>query len=202
MIKSDYLYIWNDVETGSIIASGLKLIDFLPSIIEKSGVILLKHCYENARQAPTSAFSYIEIGDIQKLLKDDVYSWGDFYWVDYSTNNFPSLNKEDISELIYFSENALPKSSTNIPSLGNDFMVAAHDDGWYVRVFYSDWNLVCQLLDEKAPELTVEQRESLHEGESGFWIQDKCVRSEDKTFDVDVVINRNLVREGQTGLDR
>ena len=68
MIKNNYLYIWNDVETGSIIASGLNFIDFLPCIIGGSGLILLKHCYENANKDSTSSYDYIEIENIQNIF--------------------------------------------------------------------------------------------------------------------------------------
>lgn len=192
MLDQGYLYIWNDVESKSIISSGIKFSDFVPDFNDKGGVILLRHDFSEPRHDSLSALCYVNARDVKNLLSADIYSWGDFYWANFSTENFPTLSEDEISELHYFTDNAMPMKSARVSSLCNDFIVAAHDDGWYVRAFYSSWKSVCRLLDRKAPELTNEQREILLKGGSGFWVQNGSVYLEDKTFNVDEVINRNI----------
>lgn len=194
MIASTYLYVWNDTQHCSIVASGLQFTDFEPLLRGKSGLLLLRHHFEGARRNIKSGLDYIEVERIQLLAKSDIYSWGDFYWADYSVPDLAHLTADEVSELSYFATEALPKKAPRINSLGNDFLVAAHDDGWYIRAFYSDWDFMAQVIQRRAPELTIKDLDSLRVGTSGFWINSGEVRTEEMTFDVDVVINRNLKR--------
>lgn len=190
-----YLYVWHDVQTGSVVASGLRFADFEPVLKGKGGVLLLRHHFERARKDEASGLEYADADVVPLLARADTYSWGDFYWADYSTQHFPKLTSEEVSELLYFSTSALPKRSPCVESLANTLLVAAHDDGWYLRAFYSNWDDIAQVLQMKESGLTGKHLEALKQGTDGFWVQNAEVRIEERTFDVDVVINRNLRRQ-------
>lgn len=194
MIDFTYLYVWNDTQHGSIVASGLRFADFEPLLQGKSGLLLFRHHFDGARRNPVFGLDYVEAERIQLLAKENIYSWGDFYWADYSVSEFTHLTADEILELSYFSTEALPKKVPRIESLCNDFLVASHDDGWYVRAFYSDWNSITQVIKRRAPELTTKNLNALKAGNNGFWIAGGEVHVEEKTFDVDAIINRNLKR--------
>lgn len=188
----EYLYVWNDVETGSIVASGLSFSDLISSLDNVAGVILLRHHSEVATCDLNSSLMYVDGEKMESLLSEDIYSWGDFYWIDYSLGDLSSMNKSSISEIEYFSKNATPMNAAGISGLNNKYMAAAHDDGWFVRLYYSSWDAVVKLFASRSPELTNDQVESLRTGEGAFWIQNGSVVNEEKTFNVDAVINRNL----------
>lgn len=197
MIASSYFYVWNDIEHRSLVASGLRFADFLP-LLQGRGVLLLRHHFECAQRDPASELEYVDAKDIQSLAIAAIYSWGDFYWADWIPTNSLRPTADEISDLQHFTSEALPRNSSHIVSLDNELLVAAHDDGWYVRAFYSRWDVMSQLVKMKAPQLTTSNLDSLERGVCGFWVQDGEVRVEEKTFDVDVVINRNF-RKGAVG---
>jgi hypothetical protein len=78
--------------------------------------------------------------EIPKVVGENIYSWGDFCWVDYNTENFPHLTKREIAELLYFGHKAEPLNEVRIPSLNNKYLFYAHDDGWFLKLYYVNWD--------------------------------------------------------------
>jgi len=186
-----YLYIWNDVESNSVVISGVNFSKLIPILSDSEGIILIKHYSEVASFYSNLSLSYVSSKNLHSLTGEDIYSWGDFYWLDYSTNDFSLIEKDVLSEIKYFSDNAMPMKSANIKGVGNRYIAAAHDDGWYVRLFYACEDALEKLIDVVAFELSGEQKNSLRQGDA-FWIQNGIIRQVQKTFDVDAVINLNL----------
>lgn len=49
MTRSDYLYLWHDPKSRSVVASGLSFADIAPSLEGVSVLVLLKHSWKYSR---------------------------------------------------------------------------------------------------------------------------------------------------------
>jgi hypothetical protein len=67
--------------------------------------------------------------------------------VDYNTETFPNIPKNEIAELLYFGHQGEPFGDIRIPSLKNKYLYYAHDDGWILRLYYKKWDDIVKLID-------------------------------------------------------
>jgi hypothetical protein len=188
----DYLYVWHDLEQHALVASGIEFNDLLPSLSSQGGVLLLEHESETAAHDSASSFSFVNVERLPEFATEDIYSWGNFVWVDYAHRQSLSVSDEEVAELLFFAHKARPLRRISLPSLENKFLAYAHDDGWYLRLYYSDWQNVEALLVRSVPTLGAQHLSELKQGVHGFWIRGGQVKEEEKTDDVDRVLNRWL----------
>jgi hypothetical protein len=188
----DYLYVWHDLEQHAVVASGIEFNDFQPSLSSQGGVLLLKHESEIAAHDSASCLSFVDSESLSGLAMENIYSWGNFVWADYGHQQSLSVSDEDVSELLFFAHKARPLRRIALPTIGNKFLAYAHDDGWYLRLYYSDWQHVEALLVRSLPTLGAQHLFQLKLGVHGFWIRGGQVEQEEKTDDVDRVLNRRL----------
>ena len=189
----NYLYIWHDPEQHLIVASGTEFTDLVDHISLSSGLILLSHGYDDANYDKSSRFDFIEKNDIRELQNADIYSWGDFCWVDYNSETFPFISKEEIAELLYFSHMAEPIKNIIYPSLKNKFLCYSHDDGWFLKLYYKNWNDINALV--KSLNITCNKDElinSLLSQKHALWVQGGSIEEEEITFDIDSILNKKL----------
>lgn len=144
----DYLYLWNDPKNRRVVASGIQFADVVQGLAERlGGVVLLKHEYEDGIHDPATRLDYVGNEGVVGVCDQDTCSWGDLRWADFTgtpsaKNPFPSLAKEGLAELLYFAHTAEPLRDVSIPGLGNRYLAAAHDNGWFLMLYYADWNVV------------------------------------------------------------
>jgi hypothetical protein len=200
----NYLYIWHKKEQQFIVASGIEFADISGYISLSSGLILLSHCFDDAKFDKNSRFDFIGQKGIRELSNEDIYSWGDFCWVDYDSESFPKISKKEIAELLYFSHMAEPFKSIIYPSLKNKFLFYSHDDSWFLKLYYKNWNDINDLISalniscdkDKLINSLISQRHAL-------WVQGDSIEEEESTFDIDSIINKRLkapttIRKGVT----
>ena len=188
----EYLYIWNNPEERFIVASGLEF-KYLAPLLCVGGLILLEHKSEVARYDNKSLFEYVPKAGFRDLANEDMYSWGNFSWVDYSADTVPAITPEDVAEILYFGHAAKPLREIHIQSIGNQFLAYAHDDGWFLQLYYVEWESVWRILSKLYPVLlSGNVAVPLQEGSSALWMNNGLVVQEVKTFDVDSVLNRRL----------
>src|SRR6187402_878429 len=147
----DYLYIWNDKEQQAIIVSGLEFKDFLPVLNLQDGIILMEHKSDICEYDDVSGFNYCESDNLHKLLDEDIYSWGDFIWADYKSKKKLLVSEKEVSELLYFAHKRKPLHKIDLPSINNKFLCHIHDDGWRMKLYYTDWKYVEELLSKSIP---------------------------------------------------
>lgn len=192
----DYLYIWNDPKKQCIVASGIEFKKLSSHFDRSRALILIDHKSVNGRQDSNSGFDFFDQTDVCNLVEEDIYSWGNFSWADYDTSELPpfsppSLLPEEVAELLYFAHSGKPLRKVFIPSLRNQFLAHAHDDGWLLKLYYSDWSDVEVLLRKVFPEKPVCSRLSeLRSGNCAFWVQGGTISIEEITLDIDSIINR------------
>jgi hypothetical protein len=188
----NYLYIWNNKKNKSIIASGLEFRDFLKIFGNKGGLILLKHRYDNTEYDNNSRFDYIKNDMIFELVKDSIYNYGDFVLVDYE-NSFPNLSDKTISELLFFAHMGKPYKSILIPELNNAFLYNSHDDGWFLRLYYSSWEMAEEALEKILLDHQKQIIKDIKLTENAFWIEDGKINKEISTFNIDSILNRKIM---------
>lgn len=189
----DYLYVWHDPEQRFLVASGIEFTDFLPCLKSQGGIVLVDHQSETSTHDPNTSLDFVQASDLSELAAEDIYSWGNFVWADYATPTFPSISDEEIAELLFLAHKAKPLRDVSIPSLGNQFLGYEHDDGWYLQLYYAHWNHIERLLATAIP-ATVGKLDVLElaRGSHGFWLQAGETHREEKTHDVDKILNRRL----------
>jgi hypothetical protein len=189
----DYLYVWRDLERQCLVVSGIEFKDFLPCLKSRGGIVLLDHQFEMATYDPNTSFDFVQASDLSELAAEDIYSWGNFVWADYASSTFPLICDEEIAELLFLAHKAKPLHEVSIPSLGNQFLGYEHDDGWYLRLYYTHWDRIEKLLPALIP-ATLGRLDviELRQGNQGFWLQAGETHSEEKTHDIDKILNRRL----------
>lgn len=189
----DYLYVWHDPEQQFLVASGIEFRDFLPCLKSQGGIVLIDHQSEIATYDASTSFDFVQASDLSDLAAEDIYSWGNFVWADYASPTFPSISDTEIAELLFLAHKAKPLNGVSITCLGNQFLGYEHDDGWYLRLYYTRWEHIERLLAEVVP-ATLGNLDvlELKQGTHGFWLQGGETHREVKTHDVDTVLNRRL----------
>jgi hypothetical protein len=193
ILMRDYLYVWHDPEQRFLVASGIEFKDFLPCLKSQGGIVLIDHQSEIATYDASTSFDFVQASNLFELAAEDIYSWGNFVWADYAGPTFPSISDEEIAELLFLAHKAKPLHEASIPSLGNQFLGYEHDDGWYVQLYYTYWEQVERLLAAAIP-ATLGKLDvfELGRGVHGYWLQGGETHHEEKTHDVDKILNRWL----------
>lgn len=189
----NYLYIWHDPAAHMIVASGIELHDFLPALQDGGGVLLLKGNAQAARHDARSGLPYVPRQQLACLASEDISAWGSHAWADYASASVPALDEAALAEAHYFARHGQPLRQPRIAGTHNRFLAYGHDDGWYLKLFYTDWADVADFLDAAVPGgLGKLDPCALQGGEDGCWLQHGIAETEMKTHDIDSVLNRRL----------
>lgn len=98
-----------------------------------------------------------------------------------------------MAELLYFGHTAEPLRDVAIPGLGNRYLAAAHDDGWFLMLYYADWTVVTDLLSSLPFPGHLQGQPVLFEGrEHAVWIDTNGLSPEEETSDIDRILRRRL----------
>jgi hypothetical protein len=189
----DYIYIWNDPTKQCIVASGIEFRDISERVGLDGGVILLCHYAgwtpSYANHDEQSRFDYVPCSNITKLAEENVGMWGDFIWADYVGSVMPAIPGQEIAELMYFAHIGEPLGRIALPTLGNRLLCYIHDDGWYLRLFYSSWSDIEALIGPLCPQVNPKDLQS---GSTAHWISGTSVEPEEKTLHIDTILNRRF----------
>lgn len=129
--------------------SGISFADFMESVTPPiENILLLKGDYLGEKNL--HKFEILEGREqIAKLMLEDIYSYGDFCFIDYSdVASINNLKEEQIAELLYLSHMFKPLKSPFFDVLQNKFAYLSHDDGWYCRLYCNDWKSPVKLLHD------------------------------------------------------
>jgi len=115
---------------------GIEFYEFMSCVEHRpENLILLKHKFDNAQLNLASRFEYTTSQEIDELISDDVYGYGDFCWVDFKEeDDLDYMTSLQIAELLYFGHLAEPLHVT--PK--HRFAYYAHDDGWFNKLYVSE----------------------------------------------------------------
>lgn len=133
----DLIYVsGNEFDHKCFYSYGIEFREFMSCVEQRpENLILLKHNFDNAILNLHSRFEYVTAQEINELIDDDVYGYGDFCWVDIDTvEALDTMSKQQIAELLYFGH--LAKPLHEIPKVR--FAYYAHDDGWFNKLYVTE----------------------------------------------------------------
>jgi hypothetical protein len=192
----DYLYIWNDPVEHFILASGIEFKALSKAVIHKSLWLLDSEFYGGKMNFP-GRFVFVTEEAEKELVRDDVHGYGDFSWADSKYDHELELTKKEIAELAYFARCSEPYDWIGMPSLRNDFLVFAHDDGWFLKMYYTAPDLMSQVL--RRLQLPPDFIKDVMKGDKAYYVDKKGTEIVERTLDVDsiltVMYNRNKQRK-------
>ena len=201
----NYLYLWRDPRRECLVASGLEFKDFHRHLrTHTSGVVLLKHGYTEALEHP-SGLEFVPLAGIPALIEDDPYGYGDLLWADSPTvvdgeSMLPAISDSELAELLFFGHTARPLGAVSLDCIKNQFLFAAHDDGWSLRVYANSWDASCDLLRSLAIADRFSQSaevviETIEDGTSACFISRGEFKEVECSENIDSVLDRYLKPE-------
>ncbi|MDN2696318.1 hypothetical protein O0882_08320 [Janthinobacterium sp. SUN073] len=180
-----YLYIWHDPVARMIVASGIEFKDVIPALQDADGIVLRKGSAGTARKP--AACQTVARQQLPALMHEDIHAWGSHAWADYRGAP-PAPGDAEVAALLGHHGALAP-----LPALRGRFLAFAHDDGWYLKLFYGEWDDAAALLAGAIPPaLGTLDMDALQQGGDGYWLQDGVLDLELTTHDIDSVLNRRL----------
>ena len=140
----DIFYINAFPENNEIVYYGMQLNEFIKyAPVELSQLLLLEAEYFGTGFRSKTKFEVVTKEEMNDFLKEDVYSYGNFCWVDFNQReNVENLEPFEIAELLYLGHMFKPVKSPFFDKIQNRYAYLAHDDGWFCRLYcnqYSDF---------------------------------------------------------------
>lgn len=138
----DFYYTVCDFEKNEVFSCGATFLDFMKFIGDKpENILLLKSLFGDGQWNDEIRLDYVDSDNMINLINDDVYSYGDFCWVDYKDfSKIENISKMELAELLYLGHMFQPLYEANMKWLDNKYVYTAHDDDFYSRVFMEDIN--------------------------------------------------------------
>jgi hypothetical protein len=137
----DVFYINGNISKGEFNYYGMEFSEFIqysPKTI--NNLLLLAHNYHRAEYCSRYYLDIVE-GQraIELMAKDDIYTYGDFCFVDYDQHSdIENLSPTEVASLLYLSHMKSPLDSAFFNVLKNNYAYLAHDDGWFCRLHCKD----------------------------------------------------------------
>ncbi|WP_047153058.1 hypothetical protein [Aneurinibacillus tyrosinisolvens] len=140
----DVFYINAFPENNEIVYYGMELREFVKyAPVELNKLLLLEAEYFSPGFRSRTQFEVVDKEEMEDFLKEDVYSYGNFSWVDFNQKeNIEKLESPEIAGLLYLGHMFEPIESPFFEKIENRYAYLAHDDGWFCRVYckyYSDF---------------------------------------------------------------
>jgi hypothetical protein len=99
----------------------------LPSPI--TNMLLLKHNYWGKAMEIKSNLERVIGENINEFMKEDVYNFGDFCWVDFNNeHNLDKLEPIEVAHLLYLGQMKKPIDTPFFDKIDNRFAYCAHDN--------------------------------------------------------------------------
>ncbi len=183
----DYLYIWNDPKNNFILASGIEFKDLAKAVPHKS-LWLLAHEFDQGDISWPSRFMHVSKPVERKLVKDDIYRYGDFSWMDSAYEQKVNISDLEIAKLAYFKQCSQPYGVIECPSIGNQFLVFAHDDGWFLKMYYTSFEKMNSVLTKMKISDTIIKM--IENGQKAVYSDRVGIENVERTLDVDLVMSK------------
>jgi len=133
------IYFNYDSDINRVISYGIEFKEFIQSLSKRPNNILVLEGNFGSSFDFTTNCEYCISGDIDEFTKEDVYSYGNFSWIDFeSVGSLKTLTPQEVAELFYIGKIWRPVTSSFFEKLNNRFVYTAHDDGWTNHTFYNN----------------------------------------------------------------
>ena len=148
----DVFYINAFPENNELVYYGMQLNEFIKyAPVEINKLLILEGEYYGRGFRSKTKLEVVENDEMDEFLGEDVYSYGDFSWVDFDKrDNVENLEPQELAELLYLGHMFKPIKSPFFDKIQNRYAYLAHDDGWFCRLYcreYSDFKeIICNKI--------------------------------------------------------
>ncbi len=146
-----FCYIKIDEESNSVFTSGMTFKDFMSGIKETpNNILVLKGFPDEGNWSHKLGFEYILQNNMESFIEEDVYSYGDFCWVDFQCeDDLEKVSNEELAELLYLAHRVEPLRKFTFHSLQNRYAYLCHDDDYIVKVYMNDIKVYKEVIHHK-----------------------------------------------------
>lgn len=132
-----------------------------PTVINK--LLMIKGHYMNTTIRSNTGFEIVDETFIDDLLKEDIYNYGSFCWVDYDIQeNIENFSPAEIAELLYLGHMFKPLKSPFFDIIQNKYAYLAHDDGWLCRLYCKTFSDFGDLISNKVVDMVSHSRKTIY----------------------------------------
>lgn len=128
-----FVYIKIDTNNRKVKSSGIKFNEFIKGIKDKTKNILILSGDSIYSELNTDLnLEYINGKGLIEFYTENVYSFGDFHWVDFEEEeNLNNIDKLDLAKILYLNHKGIPFDTF----INNKYAYIAHDDDYIVNVY-------------------------------------------------------------------
>lgn len=137
MKGKNFYYTVCDFEENKVFSCGATFFDFMKHIkIKPNNILLLKASFGDGKYDRKIGLDYVDSENMEDLIKDDVYSYGDFIWLDYNDPSIiDNMSGVELSELLYIGHTFSPLNKALINWINNKYLYLAHDDDYWTKIY-------------------------------------------------------------------
>lgn len=123
-IMKELIYIHLNAVHHYTMSYGIEFREFVKCLPkELNNVLLLKHNFDYSDFNMHTLLDYVEKDNLDRLLKEDVYEYGDFCWLDFEdTDGLNELEGQEIAELLYLGHSKQHLSGPFYSKLNNRYV--------------------------------------------------------------------------------
>lgn len=146
-----------------VLSYGIEFAEFTQSLSDlMNNVLLLKHHFDDGDFNRHSLLEFVPKERLKKLVKDQVYGYGDFCWIDFEDEEgLNELSAQELAELLYLGHMKDHLKPPFYQKLRNRFVYLAHDDGWWNKIYYRNkldfYRMLGEVLAGKITETKLEK---------------------------------------------
>lgn len=140
MNHNNFYYICIDPTKNEVFTYGATFLEFYEFIpCKPQNILLMKANFWGGNWNKNTGFEYVEKEELNDLLEDNVYNYGDFCWVDFNNkSSIDEITPLELSELLYISHKFQPLRSPFFERLDNSYTYLAHDDDYWTKIYLKD----------------------------------------------------------------
>lgn len=134
----DLIYVHLHEKDQYVLSYGIQFFEFYQALSNPlSNMLLLKHRFDDGEFNMHTLLEYVPEEKVAKIVRDDVYGYGDFCWIDFfDKDSIDQLLGQEIAELLYLGHTKQHLRPPFYNRLHNRFVYLAHDDGWFNKTYY------------------------------------------------------------------
>lgn len=144
-----YIKIYED--KNKVKTSGIRFKEFIDGIDKRpKNILILSGESEFSYRNININFDYVKNDDLENLYNEDVYSFGDFNWIDFDKeSNLENIDKLELSKILYINHIKEPFDTFLFKSLNNNYVYLSHDDDYIVNIYMKNINTYKNVINNK-----------------------------------------------------
>jgi len=148
----DLFYIDANFEESYYLIYGMTFNEFIrfnPTQIEN--ILVPNVCYyTNSFNKIWQFDTAIGVNSILSLSEKDIYSLGDFHWIDFKSEScIDECSPEEKAQVLYLSHFWKPMLSPFFEKFNNNYFYLGHDDGYYCKLYCKDMSVMKSIIANK-----------------------------------------------------